>query len=133
MWLDTGDPVPEGFDAVIMVEVVHEVDGSTIELQSPVPPYQHVRPVGEDIVATELLLPQSHRLRPQDVAACAAAGLAEVPVRRAPKVALIPTGTELVPVGASPEPGQNHRVQQPDAGRDGGRMGRRAQQAGAGP
>ena len=106
VWLDTGDPIPEGFDAVVMVEVVHEVDGPAIELQSPVPPYQHVRPLGEDIVATELLLPQSHRLRPQDVAACAAAGLAEVSVRRAPKVAIIPTGTELVPVGASPEPGQ---------------------------
>jgi putative molybdopterin biosynthesis protein len=106
VWLDTGDPMPEGFDAVIMVEVVHEVDGFTIEVQSPVPPYQHVRPLGEDIVATELLLPQHHRLRPQDVAACAAAGLREVAVRRAPRVAVIPTGTELVPVGAHPKPGQ---------------------------
>ena len=48
---------------------------STIEIQAPVAPYQHVRPLGEDIVATELVLPGSHRLRPQDLAACAAAGL----------------------------------------------------------
>ena len=104
-FLDTGDPIPPGCDAVIMVEVVHEVDESTIEIQAPVPPYQHVRPLGEDIVATELVLPQNHRLRPQDLAACAAAGLAEISVRRPPKVAVIPTGTELVPPGTALEPG----------------------------
>ena len=102
VWLDTGDPMPPDFDAVIMVEVVHEVDASTIEVRSPVPPYHHVRPLGEDIVATELVLPPSHRLRPQDLAACAAAGLSEVSVRRLPRVAVIPTGTELVPVGGTP-------------------------------
>ena len=105
VWLDTGDPLPEGFDAVIMVEVVHEVDGSTIEIQAPAPPYQHVRPLGEDIVATELVLPENHRLRPQDLAACAAAGLAGVLVRRHPSVAIIPTGSELVPPGVALKPG----------------------------
>ena len=105
VWLDTGEPVPEGFDAVIMVEVVHEPDEFTIEIQTPVPPYQHVRPLGEDIVATELVLPQHHRLRPHDLGACAAAGLAEVSVRSAPRVSVIPTGTELVPVGTVPKPG----------------------------
>ena len=53
-WIDTGDPMPADCDAVIMVEVVHEVDETTIEIQSPVPPYHHVRPLGEDIVATEV-------------------------------------------------------------------------------
>ena len=105
VWLDTGDTVPPGFDAVIMVEVVHEVDESTIEILAPAPPYQHVRPLGEDIVATELVLPQGHRLRPQDLAACAAAGISEVAVRRRPRVAVIPTGTELVAVGDSLKPG----------------------------
>ena len=73
-WVDTGDPMPEGYDAVIMVEHVHETEGRTIEIDAPAAPYQHVRPLGEDIVATELVLPQGHRLRPQDLAACAAAG-----------------------------------------------------------
>ncbi len=99
VWVDTGDPLPAGFDAVIMVEVVHEVDEATVEVQSPVPPYHHVRPLGEDIVATELVLPESHRLRPVDLGACAAAGLVELPVRRRPTVAVIPTGSELVPAG----------------------------------
>ena len=105
VWVDTGDPMPPGFDAVIMVEVVHQVDGSTIEIQAPVAPYQHVRPLGEDIVATELVLPESHLLRPQDIAACAAAGLTTVAVRRPPHFTVIPTGSELVPIGTEPRPG----------------------------
>jgi putative molybdopterin biosynthesis protein len=105
VWVDTGDPMPPGFDAVIMIEVIHQVDASTIEIQAPVAPYQHVRPLGEDIVATELVLPGSHRLRPQDLAACAAAGLTTVAVRKPPHVAVIPTGTELVPIGTEPRPG----------------------------
>ena len=105
MWVDTGDPMPEGFDAVIMVEVVHEVDVGTLEIQSPAAPYQHVRPLGEDIVATELVLPESHKIRPVDVGACAAAGLSELVVRRKPSVAVIPTGNELVQVGSDLKPG----------------------------
>lgn len=105
VWVDTGDPVPDEFDAVIMVEVVHEVDKATIEIHSPVAPYQHVRPLGEDIVATELVLPENHVLRPVDLGACAAAGHAEVTVRRKPKVAIIPTGTELVSIGSPLKPG----------------------------
>ena len=85
VWVDTGDPMPDGFNAVIMVEVVHEVDVDTLEIQSPAAPYQHVRPLGEDIVATELVLPENHTLRPVDLGACAAAGLSELPVRRKPE------------------------------------------------
>jgi len=106
IWVDTGDPMPPGFNAVIMIEVVHQVDEDSLEIQAPVAPYQHVRPLGEDIVATELVLPQSHRLRPQDLAACAAAGLSTVDVRQLPHVVVIPTGTELVPIGTAPKPGE---------------------------
>ena len=105
VWIDTGDPMPDGYDAVIMVEVVHEVDGDTLEIQSPAAPYQHVRPLGEDIVATELVLPENHTLRPVDLGACAAAGLPSLPVRRKPSVAVIPTGNELVQVGGDLKPG----------------------------
>lgn len=104
-WVDTGAPMPDDTDAVIMIEDVHEVDDSTIQIYAPVPPYQHVRALGEDIVVAELLLPQSHSLRPQDLAACAAAGLTDVHVRVAPKVAIIPTGNELVPIGGDTKPG----------------------------
>ena len=104
-WVDTGDPVPDGFDAVIMVEVVREIGDSEIEISSPVPPYHHVRPLGEDIVESELLLPQNHRLRPPDLGACAAAGVTAISVRRKPTVAVIPTGTELVDISDHPKPG----------------------------
>lgn len=105
VWVDTGDPMPEEYDAVIMVEVVHEVDGGTLEIQASAAPYQHVRPLGEDIVATELVLPESHTIRPVDMGACAAAGLSELVVRRKPSVAVIPTGNELVQVGSELKPG----------------------------
>ena len=105
-WVDTGDPVPDGFDAVIMVEVIHEVDDETIEIRDPVPPYHHVRPLGEDIVATELLLPSGHRIGPADLGACASAGLSEIDVRQRPRVAVLPTGTELVSAGRELKPGE---------------------------
>ena len=104
-WVDTGDPVPDEFDAVIMIEVVRRVDDSTIEIRSPVPPYNHVRPLGEDIVESELLLPQNHRLRPADLGACAAAGVTEIAVRPKPIVAIIPTGNELIDISDYPKPG----------------------------
>ena len=104
-WVDTGDPMPGEYDAVIMVENVVQVDDNIIEIQAPVPPYHHVRPLGEDIVATELVLPQGHVLRPQDLAACAAAGVTAISVRRSPRVPIIPTGNELVPIGDKLRPG----------------------------
>jgi len=103
--VDTGDPMPEGHDAVVMREHVHYVDtgdGPAAEIMAAVPPYQHVRSIGEDVSAGELLLPEGHRLRPVDVAAAAAAGATELLVRRRPRVAVIPTGDEVVPVGSPP-------------------------------
>lgn len=105
VWVDTGDPMPPGCDAVIMVEHLHPVDHNHVSIMASVAPWQHVRPLGEDIVATELVLPENHRLTPADLGACAAAGLSEIPVRRRPSVAIIPTGNELVPVGAELQPG----------------------------
>jgi putative molybdopterin biosynthesis protein len=103
--IDTGDPVPDGFDAVVMREEVH-YDGDRVELRGAVPPYQHVRSIGEDVAAGELLLPAGHRLRPVDVAAAAAAGATELVVRRRPRVCVIPTGDEMRPLGTEPGPGE---------------------------
>src|SRR3954447_22547877 len=102
--VDTGDPLPDGFDAVVMREHVH-YDAGRAELRSAVPPYQHVRTIGEDVSATELLLPEGHRLRAVDVAPAAAAGAVDVVVRRRPVVAVLPTGDEIRPVGTDPAPG----------------------------
>ncbi len=104
--VDTGDPLPAGYDAVVMREHVHHTPDGRAELRAAVPPYQHVRSIGEDISATELLLPEGHRLRPVDVAACAAAGVLELVVRRRPRVVIIPTGDEIRPVGTDLAPGE---------------------------
>ncbi|HET7325849.1 MAG TPA: molybdopterin biosynthesis protein [Nocardioidaceae bacterium] len=107
--VDTGDPMPETFDAVVMREQVHYVAtdaGESAEILAAVPPYQHVRSIGEDVSAGELLLSEGHRLRPVDVAAAAAAGATELLVRRQPRVAVIPTGDEIVPVGSPPQQGE---------------------------
>jgi len=103
--VDTGDPLPERFDAVVMREDVHYVAGQA-ELRAAVAPYQHVRSIGEDISATELLLPAGHRMRPVDVAAAAAAGATRVVVRRQPVVAILPTGDEMRPIGSTLAPGE---------------------------
>ena len=103
--VDTGDPMPAGFDAVVMREDVHEAERGGVELRAAAHPYQHVRSIGEDVSATELLLPAGHRLRPVDVAAAGAAGATEVVVRRRPVVAVIPTGDEIRPLGSELRPG----------------------------
>ena len=110
--VDTGDPMPPGRDAVVMREQVHwlgaggEDDPADVELRAAAAPYQHVRSIGEDVSAAELLLPAGHRLRPVDVAASGAAGMTELAVRRAPVVAVIPTGDEIRPVGVELQPGE---------------------------
>jgi putative molybdopterin biosynthesis protein len=97
--VDTGDPIPGDFDAVVMREDVHTDEGAA-ELRAAAAPYQHVRSIGEDVSAAELLLPAGHRLRPVDVAAAGAAGATELVVRRRPVVTVIPTGDEIRPVGS---------------------------------
>lgn len=104
--IDTGEPLPPGYDAVIMVEDLNEVSGGTCEIIKPAAPWQHVRPLGEDIVQTELVLPRGHRIRPVDIGALLNAGFVEVPVRPRPMVAVIPTGTELVEDPAALAPGK---------------------------
>jgi putative molybdopterin biosynthesis protein len=109
-YVDTGDPLPNWSNAVIPVEnveYVHQkpVPGgepaivSTIRIRAAVTPWNHVRPMGEDIVATQLVLPAGQTLRPVDLGAIAASGHATLQVARKPRIAIIPTGTELVPVG----------------------------------
>jgi putative molybdopterin biosynthesis protein len=93
--VDTGDPLPDGFDSVIMLEDVN-LCGDSIEIYASAAPYQHVRITGEDIVATELILAENHVIRPVDAGAMLASGRIEIEVVRKPKVAIISTGSELV-------------------------------------
>ncbi|HCU79811.1 MAG TPA: molybdopterin biosynthesis protein [Chloroflexi bacterium] len=109
LYVDTGNPIPIWSDAVIPIENV-QVDKSsnphTMQFQKSASPWQHVRTMGEDMVATELVLPSNHRIRPVDIGAIAASGHHQVAVRRLARVAIIPTGDELVKIGSKVEPGQ---------------------------
>ncbi|MEO0561278.1 MAG: molybdopterin biosynthesis protein [Chloroflexota bacterium] len=104
--VNTGAPIPPGYNAVIMIEHVQHPDDDHIEIIAPTAPWQHVRMMGEDMVATELVLPANHTIRPVDLGAIAGCGHATVNVRRRPHVVLIPTGSELVSPADDPEPGQ---------------------------
>ena len=106
MWVDTGDPIPEGFDSVIMIEDLEKLTSNELVIRSPVAPYQHIRKIAEDIAAPELLIQKGAVIRSLDLACLGASGLSEVEVTSRPKVCFIPTGTELVKIGQKPSPGQ---------------------------
>lgn len=101
--VDTGDILPEGTDAVIMIEDVENISPTEIEIRAAAFPWQHVRKVGEDIVAGELLLPQNHVLRPTDAGSLLAAGILTVDVLEKPKVFIQPTGDEIIPAAKAAE------------------------------
>src|SRR5437870_1060786 len=103
-WVDTGDPLPPDTNAVIMAENVQDLGDGSLEILASVAPWQHVRPMGEDLVATELVLPENHTLSAVDLGAVTAAGHTCLRVRRRPRVAILPTGSELVEAGATPLP-----------------------------
>ncbi len=95
-YVNTGHVMPENTDAVIMIEHVNTLDQERVEIEAPAFPWQNVRKVGEDIVATELLFPQNHVITPYCVGALLSGGIFSVSVRKKPKVLIIPTGSELV-------------------------------------
>jgi putative molybdopterin biosynthesis protein len=102
--VNTGNVVPPGFDAVVMIEDVW-VDGDRFTIRKSAAPWQHLRPAGEDIAESEMVLPAQHRIRPHELGALAAYGIPDVAVF-AVTVGLVPTGSELVGHGTRPAPGQ---------------------------
>ena len=104
--VNTGDPLPENTNAVIMIENVNHVDDDALHIYASAAPWQHVRLMGEDMVATETVLQVNHRIRAVDLGALAGCGHHQVNVRRKPRITIIPTGSELVAVGHIPKRGQ---------------------------
>ena len=99
-FVDTGDVITDPYNAVVMIEDVVVKDDQQVSINAPVALWQNVRPIGEDIVAGELIIPAFHRIRPMDMGALLAGGITEIEVLAKPKVGIIPTGTELVEAGA---------------------------------
>lgn len=104
-FIETGEPIGK-FDSVIMIEEVNQVDEERVEFYVPVPPFHNVRRRGEDFEAGAVLISENCRIRPMDIAGMLAGGITKVLVRSKPRVAIIPTGSELVEPGDEPEPGQ---------------------------
>ena len=103
--VDTGDPVPEDKDAVIMVEDVVKNEDGTITIHEAAAPWQHIRQIGEDICAGEMILPSHVAVSPSAIGAMIAGGVLEVEVIRKPVVGIIPTGDEIIPPCTDPKPG----------------------------
>lgn len=95
VYVNTGNPVDEPYDAVIMKEDVM-VEANGLLIHQPAITWQHIRPIGEDIVATEMILPRGHKIRPFDLGSVIAGGVSQVTVFKKPIVTIIPTGSELV-------------------------------------
>jgi len=95
-YVNTGHVMPENTNAVIMIEHVNDLGQGLVEIEAPTFPWQNVRKVGEDIVATELLFPHNHVITPYCVGALLSGGIFAVPVSKKPKILIIPTGSELV-------------------------------------
>ncbi len=103
--VDTGDPVPEGCDAVVMAEDLVRNDDGSITLHAAAAPWQNIRQIGEDICAGEMILPGQTAVTPAAIGAMIAGGVLELEVIRRPVVGVIPTGDELVPPCSDPKPG----------------------------
>lgn len=102
--VNTGNVVPPEYDAVIMIEHTWEKDGK-FTIRKAAAPWQHIRPAGEDLAESEMVIPRGHRIRAHETGAFAAYGITDVDTVSV-RIGLIPTGNELVPIGVRPQPGQ---------------------------
>lgn len=96
IYINTGNPILEGYDAVIMIEDVIEIEKNKVQINKSAHPWQYIRSIGEDIVATEMILPSNHKIRSLDIGAIMAGGVENIEVFKKPKVGIIPTGSEIV-------------------------------------
>ena len=103
--LDTGDPIPEDRDAVIMVEDIVKNEDGSITIHAAAAPWQHIRQIGEDVCAGEMILPGHMTVSPAAIGAMIAGGVLEIEVIRKPVIGIIPTGDEIIPPCTDPKPG----------------------------
>jgi len=110
--VDTGDPIHEPYDAVIMAEDVFQVDSEEnsenifVKIMESASAWQHIRPIGEDIIAGEMIIPGRHRIRAIDIGVLFSAGITKIKVFTKPKAAVIPTGNEIIEAQISDDSNQ---------------------------
>ncbi len=106
VYVNTGNPILDGYDSVIMIEDVIDLGDGKVQINKTTYPWEYVRNIGEDIVATEMILPSGHKIRALDLGAILAGGVEEVEVYKKPKVGIMPTGSEIVKSVSTEESGQ---------------------------
>jgi molybdopterin molybdotransferase len=104
--IPTGGMLPEGSDAVVMLEYAQLMDDTTLCVERPVTPGENVVAIGEDMKRGDIVLSRGHTLRPQDLGALAALGIREVKAVKPPVICVISTGNEVKPPGESIKPGE---------------------------
>lgn len=104
--VDTGDPMPDKTDAVIMIEDVHEDETGSVRLLNSVSPWQNVRQVGEDMCMGDMIAPTGTLITPALAGSFLAGGVTCVSVKKRPVFAIIPTGDEIVPPTGEPKKGE---------------------------
>lgn len=95
IYINTGNVVKDPYDAVIMIEDVIDLGLGKVQILKSAHPWQHIRPIGEDIVATEMIIPSKHKVKPIDLGALLAGGIDRLKVYKKPKIGVLPTGTEI--------------------------------------
>lgn len=105
MVVDTGDPVPEDCDAVIMMEDIVRGEDESVTIYAAAAPWQHIRQIGEDICAGEMILASYMEVTPAAIGAMIAGGVLEIEVIKKPVIGIIPTGDEIVAPCTNPKPG----------------------------
>lgn len=106
VWVDTGDPIPSGYNAVVKVEEINQKKDNILEIEKGVTPWENIRAIGESIVKEELILPKNYQISPYDIGGLLEAGLNRVEVRKRPEIGIIPTGSEIVPPDIEPQKGE---------------------------
>jgi len=103
--IDTGDPLPDDCDAVIMIEDIVKMEDESVKLFAAAAPWQHIRQIGEDICAGEMILAAHMPITPAAIGAMLAAGVLEIPVLKKPVIGIVPTGNEIILPTADPKSG----------------------------
>ena len=103
--VDTGDPVHPPYDAVIMAEDLIDLGEGKLRIIASAAPWENIRPIGEDIIAGEMILPSNHIIRPIDIGVLLSAGILDLDVIKKPTVAIFPTGTEIIEPTQTPKEG----------------------------
>lgn len=96
IYINTGNIIKDPYDAVIMIEDVIEIDEGKVQILKSAHPWQHIRQIGEDIVATEMIIPSGHKIRPIDIGALISGGVEDIKIYKKPRIGIIPTGTEII-------------------------------------